>query len=382
MARPFPIRFLSFLFLFCVTNAPVRAETDWLSGKELQDELDRPLGITWSGQPIRQALANLSINHGIAIWLDRRIDPGRELELSVEEIPLRVLLQRAASLAEAEVGVVGPVVYVGPPSTATKLWTVAELRNEDSRRLPAERRARWTARRPVEWEELSTPKELLAAVAQESGCKFEGIEQIPHDLWPAANLPSMTLAERLTLILAGFELTYELAHNGSLIRLAPWPQNPVLRREYSTTRDAARLAAELTEAFPTATLKRVGTKIAVTGTAEDHDSISRLLHGETVQRPAPKSRTSPAKGSTSQEPETRYTIEVKNQPIGAVLRTLEIQSQLQLIIDPNVQPKLRELVSFKLKDATLEQLLRSTLQGAGLDFQLNGRQLRIAAAKP
>ena len=71
-----------------------------------------------------------------------------------------------------------------------------------------------------------------------------------------------------------------------------------------------------------------------------------------------------------------------NLPIGAVLRTLEVKAQLQLSIDPNIQPRLRELVSFELKEATLEQLLRSTVQGAGLDFQLDGRQLKIMAAKP
>ncbi len=349
--------------------APVTtAEPAWRTGEEMRRELQTPLGITWSAQLLREAMSNLSANQRVAIWLDRRIDPSRELEFTFRETPLQQILQQVAARLGVEVGYVGPVVYIGPPSVAAKLWTISELRQEESRRLPADLRAKWALRRPTQWPELSIPRELLQTAADEGGCTIEGLDTIPHDLWPAANFPPLTLVERLTLMLAGFDRTFEYARDGRVIRLTPLPERSALQREYTPRGDVSRAATDLTRRFPNANIQRTGVKLAITGSAEDHDAISRQLRGEPVRR----TPTGPAK--------IQYKMTVTNQPLGAVLRTLELESQLQVTVDEAARDKLRDLVSFEVKDATLEQLLQAATQGTGLTIQLEGLRLRITLA--
>jgi hypothetical protein len=210
----------------------------------------------------------------------------------------------------------------------------------------------------------------LQAIADESDCKIEGLDAIPHDLWAARVLPPMTFTERLTLILAGFDRTFQFVDKGQSIRLIDLPARATLRREYTPRGDLARNVADLSQRFPNCTIQRAGSKLAVTGSAEDHDAISRSLRGETDRRP-----TTP-KGPV----EERWSITVENQPLGVVLRTLNVKAQLQVSVDENAQEKLHEKVSFAVKEATLEQLLRAAMQNTGLTFQLQGKQLRVSLA--
>jgi hypothetical protein len=142
----------------------------------------------------------------------------------------------------------------------------------------------------------------------------------------------------------------------------------VLQRQYTPRGDAARAASDLAGQFPNSKILRTGTRLAVTGSAEDHDSISRILRGEPTRR-------APAGPS-----ETRYTMTVQNKPLGAVLRKLEMSAELQVSIDDAARGKLNDLVSLTVKDATLQQVLEAATQGTGLTFQLEGRQLRIGLA--
>ena len=54
-------------------------------------------------------------------------------------------------------------------------------------------------------------------------------ERIPHDLWPAGNLPELSLAEQLTVLLIGFDLTFELRPEDRRLRLCRWQALSVAR---------------------------------------------------------------------------------------------------------------------------------------------------------
>lgn len=339
------------------------AEIAWKVGDEFHQELLGSDALTWTARPIRDGIRSLSASQRVACWLDRRIDPSQELTISIEG-PLNEIFQQLAGQLKGSVGYVGPVAYIGPPNVAAKLWTVAELRAGEVERLPADLRAKWGERQPVQWELLSTPRELLAKAVERTGCTIEDLDGLPHDLWPAADLPPLSVAERLTLILAGFDRTFSIDAERRTIRLVPLPENPQLEKQYVVNGEPARVASELARNFPDTKIQRSGNKLQVTGIAENQDAIRRLLQGEKIRRP---------KGP----PEVRYQLEVKNQPLGAVLRKIEMQAKLQMSTDEFANVKLRELVTFKVENATLEQLLQAALQGTGLTFQLNGNQLRI-----
>jgi hypothetical protein len=367
-----PRRFaLVLLSVWCATYsvwAPAE-EITWKVGDEMRQALQLPVGVRRSARPIRDGIQTLSASQRVACWLDRRVDPNQELELFVDSSPLQAIFQHMAQKLRASVGYVGPVVYIGPSEVAGKLWTVAELRSEEVERFPTDLRSKWTRAAPVHWEPLSTPRELLTAAASDGGCMVAGLEAIPHDLWPAADLPPLNIVERLTLILAGFDRTFSVDPTQRLIRLVPLPDKPQLERQYTPRGEPSRALAELSGNFPGANFKRSGTKLIVTGSAEDHDDIRRLLRGEKIRR-------GPIK-----QVEVRYKLEVKNQLLGAVLREVEKQANLQVTIDEAATAKLRDRVSFEVSEATLEQLLEAALKGTGLTFQLNGTELRISLAK-
>ena len=71
--------------------------------------------------------------------------------------------------------------------------TLAWLRREAVAALPAARRQALSAERAWEWDDLATPRNLLAALATEARVKIEGLDQIPHDLvaGPAAAAPGL-----------------------------------------------------------------------------------------------------------------------------------------------------------------------------------------------
>src|SRR6185369_10390717 len=55
-----------------------------------------------------------------------------------------------------------------------------------------------------------------------------------HDLWPAYDLPPLTLVERLTVVLAGFGQTYQVTDGGQ-VRIIPIPQDTSLATAGSET---------------------------------------------------------------------------------------------------------------------------------------------------
>ncbi len=118
----------------------------------------------------------------------------------------------------------GAVVYLGPPSAAQRLRPIAAAFDRAVRRLPAASQRKFFQSKPLAWEDLSTPRDLLEQLGRQNGIQIAGLERLPHDLWAAADLPPLSLAERLTLIAAQFDLTFKIAAGGARLNLAPVPE--------------------------------------------------------------------------------------------------------------------------------------------------------------
>ena len=279
----------------CLCGAASAAEetspTMWKTGQELERQLDTALGITWAGNPLRRAVGNLARTQQVAIFVDRRVDPEQELQFSVNDVALRHVLQRLAEDLKLGTCRVGPVSYLGPKSAADALGTLTAIKDEQSRRLPADVRGRLARTKPLRWAELSTPRELLGQFTQEADFRLEGLEQIPHDLWPAVDLPSLTLTQRLSLLLIGFDLTFEVSEDGRTIQLTPLPTNRVFERSYTVTSQHTSAWEQLARRFPQASLTREPGKVTVAGPLEVHEAVRELL---TPKRTGPPPRTKPA----------------------------------------------------------------------------------------
>jgi hypothetical protein len=170
----------------------------------------------------------------------------------------------------------------------------------------------------------------------------------------------------MTLLLAGFGLTFELAGDGRTMRLAPLPERLTFERTYTPRGDAADAAGQLRRIAPEASIAVVGQGLRIEASAEDHDKIDRLLKGERVRT----TQVTPG--------EKRYTLtDVVDQPAGAVVKTVANQLGKELKYDAAVGEKLQTRISLSVKDVTLKELLDKTLGPLGLTYRLEDKTLTI-----
>lgn len=343
---------------------------DWKIGLEFRQAMDHPLGLKWGENPARQALRNLSQNQRLAIWLDRRIDPGLKLQFESDDLPLGITLDKLCEKYRWGRAQVGPVIYIGPNSSVEHLATLAAVRRQQVGRESPQARARWARAVVMKIPELSQPRELALELVREAGATLENPQAIPHDLWPEIQLPPLTLADRLTLVLAGFDLTFEQSTDGQTIRLVPAPHQLEYEETYSWRGQNQSLAAQLAKKFPEAKIELVNDKVLVRGKYEVHELIDRMMSGETVRtvKVAPGSKV--------------YSLRVDNQPAGKVVKTVAGELGKEMKYDPALIEKLKTNVSFNAKDVPLEKLLTQVLEPLGLTYEIKEASLEILPAKP
>jgi Secretin and TonB N terminus short domain len=338
----------------------------WLSGPELKRQLTVPVGMSWTGTPFRQALQALSQSRQVAVLLDRRVDPDANITLSLPPAPLEEALSRVARERNADVTQFGPVAYVGPPRVARRLRTLAALRTQDAQRLPADARKPLLSVRPFAWDDLATPRELIGRLAAEAGVAIEGQQLVPHDLWAGQSLPAMSWVDRLTLLAAQFDLTFQIDPTGRLVQLSPTPDEVVIERSYPGGGSAADRARRWRELAPEAKIELAAGRIIVRGRLEDHERLSRSA--------AP---AAPAKRPGIEV----HTLVVRQTPLDKLLEQFEKKLDLRFEWDQAALQRagisMAANVSVDVKNVTLDELLSAALTPAGLSFQREGRVVKI-----
>jgi hypothetical protein len=349
----------------------------WKTGPAFRQELDKQVSVAKSEQPLRQVLASLSQSFVVAVFLDRRIDPGQMVGLIVRDQPLQVMFTQLAAAAKAQMTHVGPVVYIGPPETASKLATLAAIRRKEVAQLPRDAKSRLLRAQAWRWDERAEPRQLLNDLARQAGVTIENPDMIPHDLWPAVSLPPLPWTDRLTLLLAGFGLTFEFTNQGAAVRLVPIPEGAVVLEHAYTTRGApAATAAQLRRIVPDAKIRVEQGKLVVTASQEDHETIERLLSQQNVRT------TKTVKG---RDADKRYTLQTdKAVSAGALLRKIAENLGKELKCDEAALPKLQQRVDLSVKEATLDQLLAAlerALKPLALTFKVTDDALEVAATE-
>jgi hypothetical protein len=344
---------------------------DWKVGPAFRRQMEATVSVRWPSTPLRQSLNSLSQSTGIAIFLDRRIDPNQEIDITIREERLESAMSRIATAAGAVAKVVGDVVYIGPAESAVRLPTVATIRRQEASQLPG--KSRLLDSQAWRWDELSEPRKLLDVLARQASVTVANPELIPHDLWPAASLPPLAWADRLSLLLAGFGLTFEFSAGGTPVRLVPMPHVAVVEKAYTIRGLPQEVAAQLRQIAPSATTRVEQEQLVVAASQDEHEKIEQLLarHSARAKKPASKA------GSADK----RYSMQVANEPAGAVIRTLANQLGKDMKAAPALIPKLRQPVNLNVKDVTLDELLTTTLRPLGLSYRLSDTSLEVIAAE-
>jgi hypothetical protein len=196
--------------------------------------------------------------------------------------------------------------------------------------VPADLRTSLISKQSVTWPRLSEPRQLIGSQIEQHGWKFTNPDSVPYDLWAAGELPEMTLADQLTVLLIGFNLTFELHADARSIK--------------------------------TVQLKNVGTSIT------DRAVVKRI--------PTP-----PVTAATKRGDKQVFTLRVQEKPVRAVLQ--ELQKRLHWAIQIEEEPirvaglSLDTRVSFSVENADQERLLEALLRPAGLDFRVEEDRIRI-----
>jgi len=369
---------IGFMILTIVaTSPPPKAHDsfDWHTGGRFRQQLESTIGLTWSENPLRPAVTNLARSQRVAIFLDRRVDPSVRINLAVADGSLDQALRKLAGSLNLEVSYLDPVVYIGPSYVAIRLATVAANRREDVGRLKPAAQSPWLRVTSWSWQRLATPRDLINELARETGCRIVNVEEVPHDLWPAADLPPMQAADRLSLLLAGFSLTYELSQDGTAVRFISLPEEVSLQRFYRPQGDIPKAVQRLAETFPLTKVERFGLRLRVSGTHEDHEQIRRWLRAQTPRAQTPRRTNDPVD-------KKRFTLEIISVPAETVMKTVAKQLNLSLKVAPEVAAALEKRVSFRVEEVKLEELLHEALDPIHLRFRLEDGTLEIMSSEP
>ena len=243
--------------------------------------------------------------------------------------------------------------------------------------MPGRRQTAFAELHSWHWDELTTPRELLAGLEADSGVTIRGRERVPHDLWPALDLPPLALTDRLTIFCSAFDLTFRIAPDGRSVELIPIEPPVVLQRSYSFAQSGRGLSRQLANLVPEAAVRIEHDQLIVRGRLEDHEVVADLLQGKPLSRAEHPSSDAPSG-------EKVFTLSVKQQPVGPLVRKLCQKLGLDVRFDhvalETADVSLETLVSFRVQQGTLDELFRAALEPAGLTFSRQGKVLEVRPA--
>jgi hypothetical protein len=207
------------------------------------------------------------------------------------------------------------------------------------------------------------------------GWRIGGAERIPHDLWPAGELPSLALGDQLTVLLIGFDLSFEAKAAEQTLEIVPL-QPVTLNRRYRLQGEFSNPEALLRQ-VPAAQVRVEGESISVDARLEDHEQLAGLLRGRT-----PQTHRDAGRPNSKQV----YTLRVQEQPVGAVLTELGSRLGWTIEIDSEAVRaaglSLDKRVSFSVANSDEDELLDALLRPAGLDYRRENEKLKIVPGAP
>lgn len=356
-----------------------RPSIDILTGPKFQVELDQSTSGSWSNVEIRALFEKLATEHRIAILLDRRIDPTTRMPVDIVNRSLRDGLRDVARKVNAEISVPENVVYVGPPPATRKLRTLIELRSTEvqTKSVRENRRNELSKRQSYSWDDLDTPGDILTRIADRCHLTVHNLDLIPHDLWAAGQMPNVTCAEALSLVLVQFDLTFSWADGGQGIELESIPATVVVeRRPRSKGRSTSDMVKLISERFPEVEVQGTGGDFVVRGSVEEQEAIADLLSPTPTRKPSGPV-VSPLRQRT-------FTLTLKRAPVRSVMKKLE-ESSIVFVYDQAAlnaaKIDLDQTVDMQLEKASADDFLKALFGPLNLSFEIDHVTVRLSPKK-
>ncbi len=279
---------------------------------------------TWSEVALADLAGGLPPLIGRPVVLDCRIDPTQAITLVADGLEPLTLLEKLGQLSGAEAVVLRECVRLSPSGRRDPLQAAEEQRARELARAAPRLRKPLTERKPAQWTAGATPQEIVRSLAAAAGAESSGMELIPHDPLRGQDLPAMSRAAQLDLVLANYDLRAEVL---------------------TTSLRVVRLDPEARAQLP-----------------------PRL--------PAPKPQEMAGKSNS------RFTLKAVA-TLSQLLAAIAAQEQLTLQIDDRalrmagVEPDV--VVRLEIQDATLSMLLDAITRPLALSWEIGENTLRITA---
>jgi len=339
-----------------------------LSNADFQKQLDTTISVHWN-LPLSNIIKSIRETQNVAVFLDRRIDPQQTIQLKIQDTKLTSAFDQLAAQCNSRISIVRNVVYIGPVKTTQWLATLAEIQAENHRRRPGPETTRLFQPQTTQWSRLSQPRIIVEQVAESIRAQVTNLEVIPFDLWDQNRLPALPFAHRFTLLLAGFNLTYQVNDDHS-ITLVTFPEQAKIQKTFLKPVATANLA-RIKTSFPMLEILENTNQLVVRGRWEDIEQLDQLLRGKTV--------TIPDNGTTSMQV---YTLTVTNQTIQDVLKAIAANEKLELTVTAAAMQRWGKRITLTAKELPLTELLKQVVQQGQLQFKVDDKQLQITVARP
>lgn len=353
-----------------VAQLTAQDQTRTVTGVAFDRSVRLPIMITREEIALRTLLRQLAEQREVAIYLDRRIDPSSRVDAVLSATSLPEAVEDIVEPLAAGVSVVADTLYVGPRETARTIRTLAAIRQEELREAPgtsARRQRALLRRRATTWPDLTEPRKVLEEFAARSDLMIDGVDQVPHDLWPAGTIAAGNTPETLLLLLMPFDLAFQWQPGLRGIEIVPVPSEiQICRRHRPRGLSPQEAVRRIFETLPRVEAAIVGDVVSACGTLEEHEELEYLIGGRS--RPQPQ--------DPAQKPiqDRRFTLKVVRQPASALIRTLKAQG-IEVNYDEaafaaaNID--LEAKISLELKQVTAEEFFTAIGEELGLRFRLS-----------
>jgi hypothetical protein len=331
----------------------------------VEDRLDAAVQATWTKVPLRDWTNRITHLAGKPVVLDRRLDPERRVTFVARGEPLRGVLAQVAAAAGARVTELRGSIRIVPTEVADLALHAERDRLASLGQMPARCRIVLNEQQSWQWPTGARPRDLVARAATEAGVALEGLDRVPHDHFPAAALPPLSLAERLDLVLAHFDhrVAWRVDRGKPVGRIVP-------------IRAADAGSGGGAGANPSTTTP------SATGSHSERAPSEPTRDGSSVVKPRPSPRPDRRRNDAT-KPVFSLQLEAPlDQAVAAIADRLGLVPEIDGTSLKARGIATEEIVRASVSQATRDQLLDAVLEPLSLGWTIEEDRLRVFASHP
>jgi len=343
----------------------------FLSG-QLADNawLETVPGVVWNGTPLREAATQFGMSHRLSVLIDRRVDPGTPVELTVGTATAEDVFEQLAAEADATIVRIDGLVVIASAEHADTLTPLILLAMEGIADNAHLRRVE-----TVRWGDLTEPRQIVNDIAAAYDLRVENQEAIPHDLLSRGVLPDLNLAQSLSAVLWQYGLTFDLGESGRTVKIGPVPVRIVYRDRYLPKSTTTATLAEWRRRWPEAEFDVKRRVLTLRGDIATHRQFRQAVEMRDERDPRPENTEAVALN------DRRFTLEAQDVPVRAIMANLEttgVEFQYDAAALRAAGVDLDERVTLDLRDADAAQFFEAVFGPLGVSAEFEDATVELS----